>query len=227
MNEKKNEFGGTIRFKELMEQTYERLEKLANLTEVMFEKSINALLEDKEEDYRELKKEFDEIKESRISLEKSIVNSLTLHQPFGRDLRFLIASLKIANEIERTARDAVHISHSSKFFDRSMTSLGPFVKEIGNLAKKALFMYTESIQFFLARKAVDSEEWTALDDEIDDLHKKLIDDITESIDKNTNSTRAGVSLILATRYIERIADHACNICEEAVFVATSKREPIN
>jgi phosphate transport system protein len=227
MDEESDMFGGTIRFKELMEKTVERLESFANLTEEMIKQSIDALVNDKIEIYQELKEKMVDIKDFRVSLEKSVVNSIALHQPFASDLRFLISSLKIANEIERTARDAIHIAHSSKYFDRSMKNLTKCVEEIGELAKKALYMYTESIQFFLARKAVDIGRWTILDDEVDDMHKRLIEDLTEQITANGESTRAVISLILTTRYIERVADHSCNICEEAIFVATSKREPID
>ncbi|NHJ49249.1 MAG: hypothetical protein FK733_15785 [Asgard group archaeon] len=223
----KDKFGGTIRFKELMEKNVKRLKNLANLTQEMIEQSIVALKEDKVEIYEEIASKLNTIKEYRVSLEKNIINSVTLHQPFARDLRFLISSLKIANELERTARDAIHIAHSSKYVDRTMKSLKDVVDKICDLASKALFMYTESIKYFLARKVVDSDKWTALDDEVDETHKEIIEEITSIMDTQCESTRAGVSLILTTRYIERIADHACNISEESTFVATSKRNPID
>jgi phosphate transport system protein len=109
-----------------------------------------------------------------------------------------------------------------------MDCLKDSVEKIQILAEKSLIMYNESIEMFLDQKEVNSEEWSKQDDEIDTLHKELIDKITEQMLCNGDeATRAGVSLILSTRYIERIADHACNICEESIYVATSKREPIN
>lgn len=224
----KNEmFGGTIRFKKLMEKTYACLKEISALTSKMIDNSITALIDDNEVLYNQLKLDILKIRDLKVQLEKSIVNSVALHQPFAADLRFLISSLKVSNEIERTARDAVHIAHSSKFLDRSMDCLKDSVDKIGDLGKKALNMYKQSIEFFLNRKAVDSEEWIELDDEIDHLHIELIGKITEQMICNSSATRAGVSLILTTRYIERIADHACNVCEESIYVVTGKREAID
>lgn len=227
--EKKNEkFGGTLRFKELMQKSYDRLKELSLITSEMIGQSISILVEDREDLYAELKKELEETKKLRLSLEESVVNSLTLHQPFAGDLRFLVSSLKIANELERTARDAVHIAHSTKYFDHSMECLKNSVENIRTLAEKSHKMFERSIDSFLERKPVDPIEWSKLDDEIDTLHKELIDKITQEMFCNgSEAKRAGVSLILTTRYIERIADHACNIVEENIYVVTGKRTSID
>jgi phosphate transport system protein len=225
--DEKEKFKGSIRFKELMEKTYSRVEKLSAATGKMIDRAIIALSEDDEELYEELYNKYTKIRGLRVKLEKSVVNSVALHQPFASDLRFLISSLKIANEIERIARDAVHIANTSIFFDRSMSCLSnPLAKTI-QLAKKAQKMYDDSILLFLNRKEADIEEWTEVDDKVDELHSKLIDEITDQMVCNTDSTRAGVSLILSTRYIERIADRACNICEESNYIITGKREAID
>ncbi|NHJ40171.1 MAG: hypothetical protein FK731_09085 [Asgard group archaeon] len=224
---KKTKFSGTIRFKEMMEKSVIRLKKVAHLTDEMLNDSITVLLNDDEELYKELEAKFEKVRKYRVSLEKSIVNNIVLHQPFATDLRFLISSLKIANEIERTARDAVHIAHSSNYIDRSMVNMQLYVEKIIEMAKKANKMYSESIQFFLERKVVDTKKWTKQDDEIDKLQEKLIDEIIGEMQKNGKATRAAVSLILSIRYIERIADHACNIGEESTFVVAAKRDPID
>jgi phosphate transport system protein len=223
----KTKFGGTIRFQKQMQKNVDRLKKLANLTEEMLNDSVIVLINDDEELFKELELNFEKVREYRVDLEKSIVNSIVLHQPFATDLRFLISSLKIANEIERTARDAVHIANSSQFIDRSMKNIQKYVEKIIDMAKKANKMYSESIQFFLNREVVDTESWTKQDDEIDELHKQLIDEVISEMQKNGNTTRAAVSLVLSIRYIERIADHACNISEESTFVAAAKRDPID
>jgi phosphate transport system protein len=108
-----------------------------------------------------------------------------------------------------------------------MTCLIKSVEKITTLANKALKMFNHSIEAFLNKKSTERAKWIELDDEIDSLHKELIDSITNEMLCNQEATRAGVSLILSARYIERIADHACNISEETIYVVTSKREPID
>ena len=100
------------------------------------------------------------------------------------------------------------------------------IADIGALGQLALNMFKESTIAFLDKKVLDFNDWKKLDDEVDDKHDEIIQDIGLIMEKHPDFVRAGVSLILATRYIERIADHACNIVEESKYVVTSEREKI-
>lgn len=219
-------FGGTIRFKNLMKQLVKNITILTTYVKEMINSSIGALLEDNEEEYLILEKKLDDVHLYMEKLDNSVMNSIALHQPFASDLRFLISSLKISNEVHRCAHNAVHIAQSSKFIERNMKCYAVVIEEIGSLARKALIMYETSVTAFLMRKALDSDRWVELDDEIDSLHEKIITDIRKIMSDDCKNINAGTSLILATRYIERIADHACNIVEESTYVVTSKREKI-
>lgn len=226
MTERNDKIGGTIRFTELVKKVQQNLTNLSNTVVDMIDSGQQALLEDDETLFGELEKELVRVHEVRGDLEMNIITSVVLHQPFARDLRFLVSSLKVSNEIHRSGHDAVHIAHTSKFFDRSMTCYTAIVEKVGKLASMALSMFKDSIKAFQERKALDIKEWKELDDEVDDFHNQIIDEITEQMMSNCENVRVGVSLILATRYIERIADHACNIVEEAAFVVTSERPVI-
>ncbi|MHA1211206.1 MAG: phosphate signaling complex PhoU family protein [Candidatus Heimdallarchaeota archaeon] len=224
MADKKSSFGGTIRFKALMEKVNFHLAKLSDLVIVMISEGKRALTKDDEGLFHDIKIELEEVHEICYALEDAILNSIALHQPFAQDLRYILSTLKITNEIHRSAHDAVHIANSSAFIDLKIHS--DMVTRIGKLASKASKMFKASIEAFRNRKAPSVEEWKVLDDEVDDLHVEIIDEMVSLMEKDTTWARAGVSLILATRYIERIADHACNIVEESIYVVTSKRVKI-
>jgi phosphate transport system protein len=224
MNENTRAFGGTIRFKELMNEINENLVELSNLVVSMIQNGKKALVEDDEELLPKLEKELARVHEISYSLEDSILNTIALHQPFARDLRYILSTLKISNDIHRSAHDAVHIARSSSFIDMKFHS--KMIKKIGNLAAKASKMFVNSVTAFSNRKAPEVEIWKKLDDEVDNLHTEIIDEVVELMKVDSTWNRAGVSLILATRYIERIADHACNIVEESIYVVTSKRVKI-
>ena len=226
MSDKEKLFGGTIRFKELMQELSQNVEKLANLVADMIDRGIEALLKDDEDLYKELSKNLDVVHDYYDALDNSVVSSLALHQPFAGDLRFILSSLKIGNEIHRCAHDAVHIAHSSEFVDREMKLFNGTINRIVELAKLSSDMFKQSTAAFLGRKALDFKKWTELDNEVDELHDEIINDIGEKMCEENDWIRAGVSLVLATRYIERIADHACNIVEESSYVVTSKRGKI-
>ncbi|MEA2071484.1 MAG: PhoU domain-containing protein [Asgard group archaeon] len=221
---KESKFGGTIRFKERMEELIKRLTELCELTLSMIQEGLEAIIKDKEELFGKLKAELDIVHEHCDKIESTVLESLALHQPFAKDLRYIIALLKISNEIHRSAHDAVHIAHSTKFVEIGQQE--DLLKRIIDLNDKALSMFDKSVKAFVNQKEMDITEWSKHDDEIDELHQDIITDITKAIEKEPDWARAGMSLGLTTRYIERIADHACNIVEEGNFVVTSKREKI-
>ena len=216
-------FGGTIQFKKLMKELNKNLTKLSDLTIEMIVQGQKALVEDDEKLYRKLKQDLEEVHELCYALEDTIVSSLALHQPFAGDLRYILSTLRIMNEIHRSAHDAVHIAKSTKYIDQTYQT---FVKRIGKLSEEACELFSRSITAFKNRKELDLEEWRILDDEIDEAHKQIIKDIAKKIEEDPSWARAGMSLTLATRYIERIADHACNIVEESYYVVTGKRGKI-
>jgi len=226
VDKKEKQFGGTIRFKELMLELTQNLSSLTDLVIKMIENGIVALLEDNEELFKELQQNLAKVHDYYNTLDNSVVNSIALHHPFASDLRYILSSLKIGNEIHRCAHDAVHIAHSSEFVDRNNKMFNGTIDRIGDLANLALKMFKESTTAFLQRKALDLKDWTKLDDEVDTLHDEIINEIGGKMEKKKDWIRAGVSLILATRYIERIADHSCNIVEESSYVVTSKRGKI-
>ncbi|NHJ04901.1 MAG: hypothetical protein EAX90_08765 [Candidatus Heimdallarchaeota archaeon] len=226
MDKKDKLFGGTIRFKELMLELTQNVSNLTDLVIKMIEKGIIALIEDNEELFKELQKDLVKVHDYYDMLDNSVVNSIALHHPFASDLRYILSSLKIGNEIHRCAHDAVHIAQSSEFVDRNNKMYNGTIEKIGDLAKLALKMFRESTNAFLQRKALDFKHWTKLDDEVDLLHDEIIIEIVKKMEKNKGWIQAGVSLILATRYIERIADHSCNIVEESTYVVTSKKGKI-
>lgn len=224
MKDKTSSFGGTIRFKEIMNQLITQLTNITDLVTEMIEQSHTALLEDNEAIYTDLKAKMERVHSLYDEIEDIVQSGLALHHPFASDLRYSISALKIAYDVHRSAHDAVHIAQSSYYID--LTHYPEIIQRIGQLASEAIEMFQRSIKAFQKRESVNYDLWKKLDDKIDEDHKKIIVDISEIIQKDPSWSKAGVSLILATRYIERIADHACNIAEESSFIVTSKRKKI-
>ncbi|HUT82486.1 MAG TPA: PhoU domain-containing protein [Candidatus Bathyarchaeia archaeon] len=221
---KEQPYGGTIRFKEIMDTLNAHLDNLSTFVVKMIQDGITALANDDEKLFNVTKIDLEKVHKICYLLEDTISSSIALHQPFARDLRFILSTLKISNEIHRSAHDAVHIAHSSSFIDQKLHS--EIVGKIAQLADKASSMFKDAVEAFRKRKALDVNTWTLLDNNVDNLHSEIIEEIVKIMINDPAWARAGTSLILATRYIERIADHACNIVEESIYVVTSKRVKI-
>ena len=191
MQRRKSKFGGTIRFKELMEQLNKDLESLSNLVIRMIEGGYKALNEDNEDLFKEIKNDLIEVHERCFFVEDSVQSSLALHQPFASDLRYILSTLKITNEVHRSAHDAVHIARSTLYINIKQQS--DIVKRIVELSKKSSIMFQNSIEAFRNRKELDYGKWTKLDDEVDDLHKEIIADIIETIQNKPSWAKSGTS----------------------------------
>jgi len=224
MNTNNPKFGGTIRFKEIMKELNKHLDDLSNLVITMIQNGNKALVQDDEELFKELEEELKEVHDHCYAIDETVMSSIALHQPFAKDLRFILSTIKVTNEIHRSAHDAVHIANSSEFINKGENK--GIVKRIEEIAIKASSMFKDSIDAFRNQKELNIKKWTKFDDEVDKLHADIISDVSDLIEKDATWSRAGVSLILTSRYIERIADHACNIVEESNYVVTGKRVKI-
>lgn len=207
-----------------MKELNQHLVDLSNLVIKMIKDGNTALANDNEALFKKLEEELKEVHVHCNSIDETVMNTIALHQPFAKDLRFILSTLKVSNEIHRSAHDAVHIANSSAFIN--LEQYNDIIQRIGDLAAKASSMFKKSIDAFSNQKELNVQKWTKKDDEVDRLHSEIIQDVTKIIEKDPTWSRAGVSLILTTRYIERIADHACNIVEESNYVVTGKKAKI-
>jgi len=224
LSKNKSRFGGTIRFKEIMKELNQHLDDLSNLVIKMIKDGNTALINDDEVAFKRLEEELKEVHVHCNSIDEAVMNTIALHQPFAKDLRFILSTLKVSNEIHRSAHDAVHIANSSAFIN--LEQYNDIIQRISKLATKASSMFKKSIEAFCNQKELNVQKWTKKDDEVDRLHSEIIQDVTKIVETDPTWSRAGVSLILTTRYIERIADHACNIVEESNYVVTGKKAKI-
>ena len=92
----KEKFGGTIRFKELMNELTGHVSKLSKLVAKMIAKGVKALLEDDEKLFKKLQRDISKVHSIFNDLDSSALSSLALHQPFASDLRYIISSIKIS-----------------------------------------------------------------------------------------------------------------------------------
>jgi len=158
------------------------------------------------------------IDEMEVDLEEECLKVLALYQPVAVDLRFLVAVIKINNDLERIGDEAVNIAQRLKImlkrpplsfaFDFDYT---PMAEKTQNMLKKSLDSLV-NLDIDLAFQVI------TMDDEVDEIQKQAYDRIKEVI--KTNSDRAGyfINLLLISRHLERLADHSTNIAEEVVYL---------
>lgn len=160
------------------------------------------------------------IDELELVIEDHCFHLLALQQPLASDLRFLMAALKISNDLERVGDHAVNIAGSAvRLAGRAgIEPLG----DVGRMARLAYGMLHQSLEAFVQGDAASARQVCARDDEVDALNRRLFRELIAFITRDPSLTTPAMELVLVARNLERIADLATNVGEEVVFVAQAR-----
>jgi phosphate transport system protein len=157
-----------------------------------------------------------EVDEMEIEIEEDCLKILALHQPVASDLRFLIAVIKINNEIERIADMAVSIAIRVQTIGKSSVINTSF--DFSAMSEKVIQMLKMSLDALVNRDAQKAREIFHIDDEVDAYRNQAYDAVKEMIRKNPEHPGRQINTYLLARHLERIADRATNIAEEVIYL---------
>lgn len=157
-----------------------------------------------------------EIDELEVEVEEECLKMLALYQPVAVDLRFLIAIIKINNDLERIGDEAVNIAQGVGNMSRREKLDLAF--DYSEMADKAASMLKHSLDSLVNLDLDLAFRVLSTDDEVDHIHRENYDRVKEVIQKNPDHVGYLINLLLISRHLERIADHATNIAEEVVYL---------
>jgi phosphate transport system protein len=152
-----------------------------------------------------------------VQIEEKCLKILALHQPVAIDLRRTIAALRISKELERCADIGVHIAERIGGLTRANAEF-KVPKRLTQMAGIALDMLRRSIDAYVE---LDTEKARAVcedDDIVDELNRDVIQELIERMRTSPDQIEPSLNLFSASRHLERVADHATNIAEEAVYM---------
>ncbi len=180
-------------------------------------RSITAVVQKDESLANEVLKNEGRINQIEIEIDEFAISLLALQQPMAQDLRFLVASLKINNDLERMGDLAVNIAN------RALSLLNePIVKpmiDIPHIAALVQSMVRKSLDAFVSRDADLARSVLASDDGVNDLRNASFHELISFMEQDPRNIRQSVNLLSVVRNLERIADHATNIAEDVMFLA--------
>jgi len=157
-----------------------------------------------------------EIDIAEVDLEEDCLKILALHQPVAIDLRFIIAVLKINNDLERIGDLAVNIAERSIFLCAHPTTQIPF--DLQQIAEKSQFMLRRSLDSLVNLDVALAREVCRTDDEVDAINRGMYDLVKDAIRANPDQIEVLIPHLSISRYLERIADHATNIAEDVIYM---------
>ena len=158
-----------------------------------------------------------EIDDMEVEIEEECLKIIALHQPVATDLRFLVAVIKINNDLERIGDQVVNIAQRVLHIANRPTVSFQF--DYSEMAAKAETMLRMSLDSLVNQDLDLAIKVLHLDDEVDSLKDEAYDRIKEAIAEGvTEDIGYMINLLLISRHIERLADHATNIAEEVAYM---------
>ncbi len=158
-----------------------------------------------------------EIDELEVEIEEDCLKILALHQPVASDLRFIIAVIKINNELERIADMAVAIALRTDNIARHKHE-GAAPYDFSSMSEKVIMMLKNAVDALVNKDAALARSIFLDDDMVDDHRDRCYDEIKKQITEHPENPAYYINTYLLARHLERIADRAVNIAEEVVYL---------
>lgn len=197
--------------------------KMGSLVEKIFSDALRSIEENNKELSNEVLKSDDKIDQLNAVIEKSCINLILKEQPLASDLRFISASLKIITDLERIGDNSVDIAEILEGHESTIV----LPESFSRMGEEVRSMVKKSIDAFVRRDVVLAKKVCEQDDIVDKLYIDNIKMITDNIKNDIDSVENLIGFILLNRFLERIADHATNICEWLVYYETGEYKELN
>ncbi|HUF47090.1 MAG TPA: phosphate signaling complex protein PhoU [Vicinamibacterales bacterium] len=160
------------------------------------------------------------INQLHIEIDDRCFKLLALHQPMAVDLRTIVAAVKINTDLERVGDLAVNISEAARRYLEH-----PPVKELIDIPRMAVIaqaMLRDALDAWVRRDTELAQSVLDRDDELDALKTQVFRELLTFMLQNQNTIEPSLDLILISRHLERIGDHATNVAEDVIFMVSAR-----
>jgi len=156
------------------------------------------------------------IDEKEVEMEEDCLKILALHQPVANDLRFLVAVIKINNELERIGDQLTNVAR--RIMTISKQKRCDFVFDYTVMLEKAEHMLKLSLDALVNMDFDLAVKVLTLDDEVDEIRSEAYYMIRDAVIQNPEHADYLLNLMFISRHIERMADHSTNIAEDVIYM---------
>ena len=203
-------------FQKELVQLKENLLKMATLVEETIRDSMTALMNrDPEMIKRTMEKE-DEINTMENAIDEMCLKLLALRQPLATDLRFITSAMKIVTDLERMGDQAINIVERAASLNLE-PQLKPYI-DIPRMAEIVQTMVKDVLDAFVNRNSKLARSVCERDDLVDGLNDQVHRELLTYMMSDPRTIPRAVHLMIVSRCLERIADHATNIAEDVIFM---------
>jgi phosphate transport system protein len=213
---------GYRHFHEQLETLKQRLLDMSDRAEALVDLAVEALLAQDQATAEAVIEADHEIDALEIEIEQMAVALLALQQPMARDLRFILGAIKVSSDLERVGDHSVNIAQCAVRLSKLRAAVIP-TPEIEDMARRARKMLGDALDAFIRADGALGRAVCASDDAVDDLHDGVFRLLITRMTEDPSAIPSAMQLVLVSRNLERVADMATNIGEDAVYLAEGKQ----
>jgi phosphate transport system protein len=193
---------------------------MGGLVEERVHRAIHSLVHRREDEAHRIIASDKEINDLQMEIDDRCLKLLATQTPLAVDLRLITSAMKINADLERVGDQAVNIAESVLVL-LPQPPLKPLI-DLPRMATIAEKMIRDALDAFVKRDAELARDVLRRDDEVDGLKDQLFRELLTYMMADPGTIQRALSLILISRNLERIADHATNIAEDVIFIAEAK-----
>ena len=197
----------------------QKLLTLASHAEEAVSNSLKSLLERSDLQARTVIETDSLLDGMEVELDEMCISMLALHSPIASDLRLITTAMKITHDLERVGDEATTIARRVIELNTE-PQLKPYI-DISRMGLLALAMLKDALDAFVHGDSVKARAIVPRDKQVDQLHKQLHKELVNSMIENSASITRGLNIMVISKSLERVADHAANIAEEVVYLYES------
>ena len=208
------------RYSEELNHLKETVLRMGGLVEKMTHQAVQALVERKREKFSEVTEMEKQVNRLHMDIDEIALGMIALRQPTATDLRFITAAMKINTDLERIGDQAINIVEQAEKLV-SVPPVKPLI-DIPRMAEIAEEMLKAALDAFVQGDVELAYRTIERDDAVDQLKDQVFRELLTFMMADASTIARSMDLILVSRHLERIADHATNICEDVIFMVKGK-----
>ncbi|HKT78835.1 MAG TPA: phosphate signaling complex protein PhoU [Vicinamibacterales bacterium] len=207
-------------FQDELEQLKNRLLEMGGLAEEEVRLAVKSLVERDDRAISQVLAGDQPVNALHIEIDNRCFTLLALYQPMAADLRTIVAAVKINTDLERVGDLAVNIAEAARRY-----ATHPPVKkliDIPRMADIAQSMLRDALDAFVQRDIALAQHVLNEDDRLDQLKTQIFRELLTYMLEDPSTIQPALDLILVSRHLERIGDHATNIAEDVIFIVSAR-----
>lgn len=205
-----------VHFELELQDLHQRLRDMGALVASSIHKSVLCLTQHNEDLGQQVLRNESMVNQMEIQIDDMTTTLLTLNQPVARDLRMLVAALKISTDLERMGDLAVNIvARALTLIHQSDIGVSVNIEGMGAQVEN---MVLRCLDAFVKEDAELARSVLLADDEVDKTRNEIYDILTQAMERDPAVVRRALATMFIARNLERIADHATNVAEDIIFL---------